>query len=137
MNRSDLKELALIRLREARTLLGNGHYEGACYLSGYVVECALKACIAKLTKRHDFPDLKTTDGSYTHDMNKLLKTAHLDDQKKADMRVDPEFAINWSVVNEWSVQSRYTKPTKAEAEGLYAAITERRHGVLPWIRRRW
>ena len=56
-------------------------------MSGYVVECALKACIAKLTKRHDFPDLKATDGSYTHDMTKLLKTAKLDDQKKAAMRV--------------------------------------------------
>jgi HEPN domain-containing protein len=137
VNRNDLRELALIRLREARTLLGNGQYEGAYYLSGYVVECALKACIAKQTKRYDFPDRKTTDGSYTHDVANLLKTAKLDDQRRAEMRVFPKFTINWNVVNKWSVQSRYTKPTKVEAEALYSAITERRHGVLPWIRRRW
>jgi len=68
MNRHDLRELALIRLREARVLLKNGNYEGAYYLCGYVVECGLKACIAKQTRRYDFPDKKTVDESYTHDL---------------------------------------------------------------------
>ncbi|HLF84399.1 MAG TPA: HEPN domain-containing protein [Blastocatellia bacterium] len=58
MNRNDLKLLAVTRLREAKVLLANGEYSGAYYLAGYVVECALKACIAKRTKRHDFPDRK-------------------------------------------------------------------------------
>lgn len=56
MNRDDLQKLARLRLREARALLDRDLYPGAYYLSGYVVECALKACIAKSTKKFDFPD---------------------------------------------------------------------------------
>ena len=51
MNRYDLRKLAKIRLKEAQILLKNGNYDGAYYLSGYVVECGLKACIAKGTKK--------------------------------------------------------------------------------------
>ncbi|MCP5119377.1 MAG: HEPN domain-containing protein, partial [bacterium] len=49
MNRTDFQNLALERLDDAKVLLDGGRYNGAYYLSGYVVECALKACIAKLT----------------------------------------------------------------------------------------
>lgn len=34
VNRTDLKELTAIRLREVETLLANGHYDGAYYLCG-------------------------------------------------------------------------------------------------------
>lgn len=55
MNRRDLKDLAAIRVREASLLLKNKQYSGAYYLAGYAVECALKACISKETRRYDFP----------------------------------------------------------------------------------
>jgi HEPN domain-containing protein len=51
MNRADLQQLAELRITEAKVLLDNGFYAGAYYLAGYAVECALKACIAKLTNR--------------------------------------------------------------------------------------
>lgn len=54
MNRRDLKNLALTRLKEVEVLLKNRQYSGADYLSGYVIECALKACIAKQTQGFDF-----------------------------------------------------------------------------------
>lgn len=38
--------------------MDQGLYDGAYYLSGYAVEWALKACIAKNVKRYDFPDRK-------------------------------------------------------------------------------
>lgn len=47
MNRGELQELALIRLQDAKVLLDNHCFDGAFYLSGYTIECALKACIAK------------------------------------------------------------------------------------------
>jgi hypothetical protein len=56
MKRKDFQELAAVRLKEARVLLRAGCYEGAYYLAGYAVECALKACISKQTERHEFPD---------------------------------------------------------------------------------
>jgi len=37
-------------------LLRLGLFDGAYYLAGYAVECALKACIAKGTQRFEFPD---------------------------------------------------------------------------------
>ena len=39
MNRADLKQLAQLRLREAKALLDGGHAPGAYYLAGYAVEC--------------------------------------------------------------------------------------------------
>jgi len=44
-----------MRLKDAEVLLQKGRNEAAYYLAGYAVECALKACIAKQTKRHEFP----------------------------------------------------------------------------------
>jgi HEPN domain-containing protein len=55
MNRRDFQKLALIRIADAQVLFQNGRYDAAYYLAGYAVECALKACIAKQTMRHDFP----------------------------------------------------------------------------------
>ena len=55
MDRRDLQALSRIRINEAKGLLSLGLHDGAYYLAGYAVECALKACIAKETKRHEFP----------------------------------------------------------------------------------
>lgn len=60
-----------MRLKKVEVLLNNRQYSGAYYLSGYVVECALKACIARQTRKFDFPDKKTVVGSYTHDLKQL------------------------------------------------------------------
>lgn len=58
MDRKDLQELSKVRLKEATALLKLGLFDGAYYLAGYAVECALKACIAKGTQRGEFPDRK-------------------------------------------------------------------------------
>lgn len=90
MNRLDLQNLALTRLEEVEVLLKNHKYSGAYYLSGYVIECALKACIAKQTQEFDFPDKKTVMDSYTHDLEKLIKVAKLDKELKSLLN-DPNF----------------------------------------------
>jgi len=66
MNRLTLQRLSRLRLKEARVLLREGMYPGAYYMAGYVVECALKACIAKQTSRHDFPDKQRAFDCHTH-----------------------------------------------------------------------
>jgi hypothetical protein len=80
VNRRDLQGLTRVRLAEARALLDAGLYDGAYYLAGYAVECALKACIARRTRIHDFP-LKPSDvrGMYTHDSVGLVRAADLRD----------------------------------------------------------
>ena len=46
VNRWEFRELATLRLAEAKALLDAGLPDGAYYLAGYAVECGLKACIA-------------------------------------------------------------------------------------------
>jgi hypothetical protein len=68
---------------------------------------ALKACIAKLTKRHDFPDKGMLQGAYTHDLTQLLKMAKLERARDTELERDADFKVNWNVVKEWGEQSRY------------------------------
>nr|WP_232251424.1 hypothetical protein [Oscillatoria acuminata] len=45
-----------MRLKELEVLLNHRQYSGAYYLSVYVIECALKACITRKTRKFDYPD---------------------------------------------------------------------------------
>ncbi|MBE9187187.1 HEPN domain-containing protein [Microcoleus sp. LEGE 07076] len=136
MNRRDLQNIALTRLKEVEVLLQNRQYSGAYYLSGYVIECALKACIAKQTHKFDFPDKKTVIDSYTHDLEKLIKVAKLDAELKSLLR-DPNFSPRWALVKDWSEESRYEKHNKQKALDVYSAITDPNHGVLQWLQQHW
>jgi HEPN domain-containing protein len=137
MNRSKLIDLTKLRLEEAKILLENRCYAGAYYFLGYVVECGLKACIAKQTKLHDFPDLKTVQDSWTHDFMKLNKVAQLELDLKQECSNNQIFEVNWSIVKDWSIESRYQEYTKLETELLHNAITDKQHGVLKWIEQYW
>jgi HEPN domain-containing protein len=137
VNRYDFQRLARIRLEEAKILLRNARFEGCYYLSGYVVECGLKACIAKLTKRYDFPDKGIVQGAYTHDLTRLLETARLEAARDKELERDREFRLNWLVVKEWREQSRYEVPGGQQAKDLFNAVADRKHGVLRWIRQHW
>ena len=109
MNRNDFRKLALIRLEDARILLRNHRFEGCYYLSGYAVECGLKAWIAKLTKRHDFPD-KNLKEAYSHDLTVLLKMSKLTAPKERQFERDSEFRLNWLIVQQRENESRYDFP---------------------------
>lgn len=126
-----------MRLREARTLLEAGLYDGAYYLAGYAVECALKACIAKRTQRHDFPDPDLVKGLFVHDLRQLLAKANLVRHLESLADVDPAFLANWDTVRQWKPDSRYNMHRRDEAEALVLAIADKRHGILTWLRRYW
>jgi hypothetical protein len=111
--------------------------DGAYYLAGYSIECALKACIAKATQRHDFPDKHKADDSYTHSCEKLLKVADLEKARAEEARRDVVFRDNWDRVQWWSEQSRYSTTSAEEARGLIEAVSDRNHGVLRWLKRYW
>ena len=72
-----LRAIAQTRLQDTQLLYRHKQFDGAYYLAGYVIECALKACIAKKTKRYDFPDKEFFNETYIHDLQKLLKPAGL------------------------------------------------------------
>ncbi len=135
--RSDFQHLTDVRAAEVAALLAAGGWDGAYYLAGYVVECALKACIAKLTKAEEFPPpRKIVEQCYTHDLEQLIKSAGLSVDFTAAVRV-VEFKDNWSVVLDWAEDARYGRWTEGQARALWKAVTDPTHGVLPWIKSRW
>jgi hypothetical protein len=96
----------------------------------------LKACIAKRTRRFDFPEKARVLQSYTHSLRELLRVAALDDAMLTDSGASPALEQNWKTVKDWDESSRYEEWTQAEAEALLTAALGR-NGVLPWITRRW
>jgi HEPN domain-containing protein len=137
VNRKDYRQLAELRLEDARVLLVGRRYAAAYYLAGYAVECGLKSCIARRFGLYEFPPRNTTNDLYIHSLEKLATNAKLAGLLDSQKRSAPSFASNWSVVAEWNEQSRYQKWSRAEAERLLAAITEVPDGVMEWIRQLW
>ncbi len=137
MNRLQFQKLAQVRIEEAQALFGARKYDGAYYLAGYSVECGLKACVAKLTKKHDFPEKDFVKGAYTHNFDDLIRTAKLGISFKHDLGRHARLKSNWEIVKDWKEDSRYNRWTRAEARAMIEAITETPHGVLSWIKQYW
>ena len=137
MNRIDFQNLSELRLRESRALLAAGCPEGAYYLAGYAVECAFKACIAKRTQQHDFPE-KGSNRYFSHDLEDLLGFAKLKLELDQALQTNPVLKANWTVVLNWSEESRYRQgKTAQDVMDLLIAIEDKTGGVLPWLRQRW
>jgi len=137
MDRKDLRALSRVRISEARALLNAGLPDGAYYLAGYAVECALKACIAKETQRYEFPEKKRVDASYTHNLKELVRVAELRGGLREAAAADPQFQQYWDVVELWSEQSRYGRNSAESAQSLIEAVGDRNHGVMKWVKRYW
>ncbi|WP_404431970.1 HEPN domain-containing protein [Sutcliffiella horikoshii] len=129
MNRSDFQDIANLRLKEAKVLLENECYYGAYYITGYVVECALKACIAKRTKQYEFPDKRIVNRIYTQNLLELINVL--------GVFVPSELETNWAVVKDWSEHDRYRKHSLEEAYNIYEAVTDSENGVLQWLKGLW
>ena len=134
MLKSDFEHLAQIRVREARLLLAGHEFDGCYYLAGYAVEAALKACIAKATRRFEFPDKDRANRVFTHDLARLLQAAEL----VVEMRNEAVgLQEKWALVLKWTVDARYSvgKPHDVAADFLDAAAG--RGGIIPWLKRHW
>jgi hypothetical protein len=138
VNRSDFQELAELHLRHAKALLDAQLYSGAYYMCGYVVECALKACICRKTNQFDFyPSPEESRAAWSRDFGKLLKASALDGEFSASRAADRDLDINWESVEDWSPDSRYQPQGRLGAHALYTAITDPDHVVLSCIKQRW
>ncbi len=137
MNRQQLQQLSGLRLRESQALFAAGLPDGAYYLAGYAVECALKACIAKRTREHDFPDKKLGTESHTHNLIELMRIAQLASDLKSAMQSDSKLADDWITLQNWSETSRYKRWKSWEAQSLLDAVETDSGGLLPWIRLHW
>jgi hypothetical protein len=126
--RAEFQRLTDIRKVEVAALLTAGCWDGAYYLAGYVVECALKACIAKRTRAEEFPPpRKVVEQCYTHDLDQLVKSAGLAAGLSGAIK-DPRFNDNWSVVQDWAEEAHYMTWTEGQARALWDAINDPNHG---------
>jgi len=138
VQRRDFQDLANRRLREAQLLYNNRLYSGAYYLAGYAIECALKACICKKTRKGDFPrDRKALENIFTHDLEKLIKGAELTVLHQTYMQADQAFAVNWATVKDWSEETRYQVHTQKKARDFLQAINDPTSGIIAWLRNYW
>jgi HEPN domain-containing protein len=138
VNRNDFKIISDIRIKEAKVLINAGCYHGAYYLAGYAIECALKACIAKKTKRFEFPDKDFANKVWVHNLSELVKAAELSIDFEKDKNTNKVFESNWVVVKDWNESFRYNlNITDKKANDFFRACTERNNGILPWIKKRW
>jgi HEPN domain-containing protein len=142
VNRKQLQALAKTRLKDAKALLGRKRWAAAYYLTGYVIECALKSCILRYLERTGiiFTDrdyLKKLGDCWTHDLVKLLNLAGLDADFGSAQSANPALADYWLVVKSWKETSRYDEKTETEAKALYDAVSHDPNGVFQWIQSRW
>lgn len=137
LERGELRRLVSERRREVQTLLAGRNYSGAYYLAGYIVELALKVCIAKNMRRNVIPLREHINSIYTHDLEKLVVVAELIDALKRAGSTNGDLASNWATVAKWDEQSRYRRSSRSNAMALYRAITDEPNGVLPWIAQHW
>lgn len=135
----DHPEAARKHAGDARVLLGSDRDDGAAYLAGYAVECAVKAVI--IHDKSFNPQTGATDAvqlgkwhktlsskPYGHDLAKLLHLATTNvGARYAQLLPDPAF--NPSVVSNWSEKLRYRgmgsiKRTEAVAYVEWAGVAE-------------
>jgi HEPN domain-containing protein len=135
--RDQLKALAKTRLKEAEALFAAGLYDGAAYLSGYVVELALKARICRILAIRDYPDTGKYKQVYaTHDFDQLLFLAGL----RSKMQPNSSLFLKWSIASTWTPERRYSPVgtfTKQDAEDVLNAIRDPTDGILRWIKKHW
>jgi HEPN domain-containing protein len=137
VKRNDFQELARVRIKEARRLLEAECPEGAYYLAGYAAECALKACIARLTERYEFPDKGKANESWTHDLTRLARAAGVLEKLLDAASRQSELNENWEIVAKWTEESRYQRRSRLEAEDLLNALADPKHGLLRWVKHYW
>jgi len=136
VNKTDLLFLSKTRIKEAKILLNNGAYHGAYYLSGYAVECAVKACIAGQQRKNVVPEREFLKNFYQHDLGNLLRNSGLWTKFETEMKSNIPLAVNWALVKDWNESSRYLNGiSKAQATDLLKAITARKTGILGWIKK--
>jgi hypothetical protein len=105
LDRAELLKLAKARLLDAKALLAARRYDGAAYLCGYSIECALKARIVGTLKWRGFPESKKEFERYasfkTHSLDTLLSLTG------REQKIRGTYMTEWSGVAQWDPEARY------------------------------
>ncbi len=139
MTRTELKNLARQRLKDAEALYHTGNYDGCFYLCGYVVELALKARICKVLNLNEYPEKGFRGAFKTHDFGELKVLAGLDRFLIPSVALSDLYQ-NWITVLKWRPETRYSPvgtATQQKALDLLEAVRSKPNGVFTWLKKRW
>ena len=119
-NGDDYPEAALKHLQDAEVLLKGRRFDGAAYLSGYVVECALKTLIQVESDRVRRPHELT---GLLDEMDVLAVRAKT---RTGRLYVRVAAALRTADVLRWKPPMRYRGPevTSSEAEAWFQEARE-------------
>lgn len=131
-NGDDHPEAAHKHLLDAKALLGQQRPDGAAYLSGYVVECALKSLwLHELHGQGPVPAGPSPwRGNQGHDLNYLHRhvgqLAVVAGARTARYLGQATNAVGTSVIGAWNPVMRYRPPemTSADAQNWYAVADQ-------------
>ena len=115
-----------------------GRYSGSWYVSGYVLELALKSVVCKTLDLVEYPETALRGRAFkTHDVAELILLAGLQARLAVETK-DLAFQRNWETVTEWSPEDRYgLVRTRQDVADLLAAYNDPVKGVLAWLTRHW
>ena len=139
MTRTELKDLARQRLKDADALYDARDYDACFYLCGYVVELALKARVCKVLNLTEYPETGFRGAFKTHDLNELITLAGLS-CAIVPSPTSTGLYQNWNTVLKWNPESRYSPVgTTAQQQALdyLEAVRSKPDGVFTWIKKRW
>lgn len=143
----ELKTITKARLKSAQILIDAKDWAGAAYMMGYVLECALKACVCKTLRLSKYPEDKKKDSHFmTHYFDQLLILSgtsdifNLNAEKKAFQNwsnFTKEFPGDWPAMR-YNAAHQQTFEEK-KVKGLYVNLTNASNGILNVIdrKKRW
>jgi HEPN domain-containing protein len=144
----ELKTISKARLKSASVLMKAGDWDGAAYMLGYALECALKAATCKSLRLNEYPsDRKKASHFMTHNFDELLIFSGLSDL--FNLTAPVEIFQNWSDFTkefpgkDWPAMrydlNHLSTFTESKVKGLYDNLTEVSNGILSVIkiRKRW
>lgn len=138
--RNELKNISKTRFKEVKALHQSRLYDGAKYLSGYVVETALKARVCQILDS-DYPETGAIAKSFlTHKFDILVKLGGLQNTLDNELNSNVNFKTNWSLVTGWTEAFRY-KPigtsSRTDVQDIINALEDGTDGIFTWIKKRW
>jgi HEPN domain len=143
-NGEELKTIAKARLKTAEILIEAKDWDGAAYMMGYVLECALKAVVCKTLNLLEYPQYtknKKTDGYFmTHEFDQLLIASGLESLFSTRGSVDAfqywsdftkEYPTDWPSMRYSLERQKQFDETKVKK--LYTILIEKDKGILEII----
>jgi hypothetical protein len=139
-SRIELKKLSNTRLKEVKVLYRNRLYDGARYLSGYIIETALKARICKILDA-DYPETGDISKVFlTHNFDNLVRLGGLKKTLDNELATNANFKANWALATGWKETYRYRPigtSSQSDVQDIIDALENKKDGVLTWIKKRW